>query len=173
MEAVPGHRLPLLGWLRPAASESGIGLIELLIALTLLVIGVGAALSVFASSFVSLQHTSREGTALTLADRQLEAYRSMSYSCLPAASLLAPDPACATPFTDPFPNPYSASQTVTGTESPDHRTYTVTTTVTDVGTDCGTGVREIIVVVTDPTNGNENLARETSCFSSVGGPASN
>jgi hypothetical protein len=42
-----------------------------------------------------------------------------------------------------------------------------------VGTDCGTGVREIIVVVTDPTNGNENLARETSCFSSVGGPASN
>lgn len=176
-----------------ARSEAGIGLIELLVALTMIAVGIGAALSVFASSIVSLQHGAKEGTALSLADRQLEAYRSMSFACLPTSltsgyttpAQVGVDPACGAPFeppdyTDPrdpsnptpFPNPYAATQQVSGAVSPDHRAYTVATSVTGNSSRCGGNATQIIVSVT--LQGDTTvLARESSCFSSSGAPAAN
>ena len=46
-------------------------LIELLIAMTFLAVAVGALIAVFASTILSLRHTSVEGNALTLADKQM------------------------------------------------------------------------------------------------------
>ncbi len=60
-------------------AESGQGLLELLIAITLLTVGVGALLTLVASGFVSLQRSGESGTALTLAEAQLERYRGVSY----------------------------------------------------------------------------------------------
>jgi Tfp pilus assembly protein PilV len=109
-------------------SEAGQGLIELLMALTLLTVGIGATLSLFASSLVSMRHAGKEGTALTLADRQMETYRSMPYSCI--SSTFTQPTGCLT-YTG-FPNPYSATQTPTSSDSPDHQLYDVTTSITTV-----------------------------------------
>jgi Tfp pilus assembly protein PilV len=60
-------------------AESAQGLIELLIALTVLAVGIGATLTLFADSLISQRHGAEEGTAITLADRQMETYQSMPY----------------------------------------------------------------------------------------------
>ena len=141
-------------------ADDGIGLIELLISLTILVIGVAATLAVFSSSIIGLRHTGQEGTALTLADRQLEAYRAMPYSCIPPAAMTAPS-GCLTP--SGFPNPYSASQVTTSADSPDHKLYTVTTAVTSAA---GSGVQISVSVALN--SGGSTLAKETSYFSAAG-----
>jgi Tfp pilus assembly protein PilV len=71
--------------------ESGQGLLELLLAFTILTIGVGALLTLIAAGFVSLQRSDRAGTALTLAEDQIELYRGVSYPYirLSATSLAA------------------------------------------------------------------------------------
>jgi prepilin-type N-terminal cleavage/methylation domain-containing protein len=178
---------------RSLRRDAGFGLIEMLIALTLISVGIAAALSVFGSSIVSLQHAAKEGSALALADRQLEAYRAMPNECLPqdlVANLGYTTPAqalptgsisstCASPYTPPsytdprdptnttpFPNPYAAVQNVSTTVSPDHRAYTVTTDPTANSSYCG-GALQIVISVT-LQNATEILARETSCFSEAG-----
>jgi prepilin-type N-terminal cleavage/methylation domain-containing protein len=142
-------------------AEQGIGLIELLIALTILAVGVSATTAVSASSLINLQHASKEGTAITLADRQLESYRAMPFACLPTTSSWSIPSGCATP--SGFPNPYSASQTTTSADSPDHRLYTVTTALSTPST----GTLQVTVTVRLSSGGND-FATETSYFSSNG-----
>ncbi len=147
-----------------ACSEQGIGLIELLIALTILVIGVAATLSVFSSSIIGLRHTGQEGTAVSLADRQLETFRSMPFNCIPVAATfppVSPPAGCLTP--SGFPNPYLATQVTSAAESPDHRIYTVTTAVSNVA-----GSTTEISVTVALNSGGPILAKETSDFSSAG-----
>lgn len=62
-----------------AASEEGQGLIELLIAMIILATAVGALLSLMVASAVSIQRSDEKGTALTIAENQLELYRNVSY----------------------------------------------------------------------------------------------
>jgi type II secretory pathway pseudopilin PulG len=59
--------------------EQGQGLVELLISMVILAVGVGALLSVMAAGALSLQRSDQKGTALTLAENQLELYRGVSY----------------------------------------------------------------------------------------------
>ena len=146
--------------IRRFEAEDGIGLIELLISLTILVIGVAATLAVFSSSITGLQHTGQEGTALTLADRQLESYRAMPYACIPPSTMTAPT-GCLTP--SGFPNPYAASQVTTSADSPDHKLYAVTTTV---ATAAGSGVQISVSVALN--SGGPTLAKESSYFSAAG-----
>jgi Tfp pilus assembly protein PilV len=157
-------------------ASDGIGLIELLIAMTILAVAISALVAVFASSIISLGHSGREGTALTLADRQLEAYRSMPFSatnrCVPktlpsTAPTLSDGTSCAAPFSG-FPNPYAASQVVSGANSPDHRSYTVTTTVSGGTCSSATNASCRITVSVRLTSGGPELARETSDFSQNG-----
>ena len=146
--------------LKALRADSGIGLIELLIALTILTIGIAATTAVFASSLLDLRHSSKEGTAITLADRQLESYRAMPYNCLPTTSSWTAPSGCLTPTG--FPNPYAASQTTTSAESPDHRIYIVTTALSNPSA----GTTQISVNVA--WQGGDNFATETSYFSSNG-----
>ena len=71
--------------------ESGSMLIELVIAMTFIVVAVGALMSSYASSMVSLHHSGTEGTALTLADRQIEAYKSLPYDAIQLAFVDHPE----------------------------------------------------------------------------------
>ena len=144
---------------RRLGSEAGMGLVELLIAMTVLAVGIGSTLTLFADSLVNMQHAGSEGTALTLADRQMESYRSMPYSCI--SSTFAVPSGCLTYSS--FPNPYSASQTTTSSDSPDHKLYDITTTI---GAVSGSGYQIKVTVAQHGASGI--LAQETSDFSSAG-----
>jgi Tfp pilus assembly protein PilV len=93
--------------LRPLGSdESASMLIELVIAMTVIVVAVGALMSSFAASMVSLHHSGTEGTALTLADRQIEAYKSIPYDSIQLASSTIPS------GSDPYVTAHSSDATI-------------------------------------------------------------
>jgi type II secretory pathway pseudopilin PulG len=151
-----GDRLPVIARpsIRRARGEQGQTLIELLIAMIVLSIAVGGLMAAFASSILTMNHAGKEGTALALADRQMETYRTLSFPCV----TLTPS---SCPSFAGFPNPYAGTQTVATTESPDHRAYTVTTAIT------GTTQKQVTVRVA-PTAGGPDLARISSVFSALG-----
>jgi type II secretory pathway pseudopilin PulG len=64
---------------RAATRENGQGLVELIVALTVLAIGIGALLTVLTSSALSLQRSDQKGTALVLAEKQIELYRGVGF----------------------------------------------------------------------------------------------
>jgi type II secretory pathway pseudopilin PulG len=88
--------------------EEGQGLVELIVALTVLAIGIGALLTVLTSSALSLQRSGQKGTALTLAEKQIELYRNLSYADirLDAVTLSSPsiDNVYKNSITNPDPN---------------------------------------------------------------------
>ena len=75
---------------RRAADDDGFGLIELLIAMTMLTIAIGALVTVFTSSAVSLRRAGQKGTALTLADTQMEKYRTRTFTAVRIDGTLIP-----------------------------------------------------------------------------------
>src|SRR5262249_54528935 len=131
---------------------------------------------VFSGSILSLQHSDKEGTAVTLADRQLEAYRSLPTTCLPfttSAGATAPSNPDTTNCTTPssFPNPYAGTQNPTASDTPDHHSYTVTTTIKCVTVPCSTttATSTIQAQVTVTESGKTTvLAQEISDFSPAG-----
>jgi prepilin-type N-terminal cleavage/methylation domain-containing protein len=179
-----------------AAGDGGFGLIELLIAMTLLTIGIGALLTVFTASAVSLRRAGEKGTALTLADTQMEKYRTRTFTAVRIDGTLVPssgtyvtanstdstippstnqavagqngDEACSTPE----PAACLPVQNVTG---PDGHTYRVDTYANYVNNDAtlsirtpasGLTLKRVTIVVRDATTGMI-MARESSAF---GGP---
>src|SRR5213082_97860 len=70
--------------------EAGQGLIELLIGTVLLAIAVSALLAVLTASALSLQRSAHRGTALSLANQQLELYRRLGYNNIRLASTTIP-----------------------------------------------------------------------------------
>lgn len=73
-----------------AACESGVMLLELLMAMTILAIAVGAFMSLYASSAVSLRTASVSGNALMLVQRQMETYRTLIYADLGVSAATVP-----------------------------------------------------------------------------------
>jgi Tfp pilus assembly protein PilV len=59
--------------------QSGQGLIEVIIAMIFLAVAVAAVLALMTAGAISLQRGSQKGTALTLADKQLETFRTLAY----------------------------------------------------------------------------------------------
>jgi Tfp pilus assembly protein PilV len=62
--------------------ESGFGLIELLIAMTVMVVGITALVAALSSGMVALKRADETSTAATLADKQMEAYRALPYDSI-------------------------------------------------------------------------------------------
>jgi type II secretory pathway pseudopilin PulG len=60
--------------------DDGQGLIELIVALTILAVGIGAVVTVLTASALSLERSDQKGTALTLAEKQIELYRNVTYA---------------------------------------------------------------------------------------------
>ena len=162
---------------RLRGDESGIGLVELLIAMGILSIAISAQLSVFASSFTSLSRASMKGTAVTLADKQMETYRTVPYSCIyltsgsgdstysgdSAYSASQVTAANCSPNATPATSATTSSQTVSG---PDHRTYRVDTYIVTTTPTGGRALKKVTVVVRQVKNGAVAgvLAREASTF---------
>jgi len=151
-------------------NESGSMLIELILAMLFLAVAVGALVSVYSASVVSLRHTSIEGNALTLVDRQIELYNTLPYAFISLDSTTIPGStdsyttAHSTDSTIPgalgqvtgttvapgsctspkAPQPSCATQLVAG---PDGRTYRIDT---------------YIVFITPPTAGSRAVKQVTS-----------
>jgi type II secretory pathway pseudopilin PulG len=165
-------------------SESGIGLIELLIAMTILSIAISAQLAVFGSAFTSLERAGRKGTAVLLADKQMEMYRRVAYSCIyltsgSGDSTYTSDSAYSasqvvasncSPNTSPPTAATTASQTVAG---PDGRSYRVDTYIVSFTPTGGRQQRAVTVVVRKMTAGvvDAVLAREASTFDAANPPS--
>jgi hypothetical protein len=131
-------------------------LVELLIAMTFLAIAVGALMAIYGSTAVSLRHTSVQGNAHTLVDKQMETFKTLPYSGLAINT-------STIPTSDPYvTNPPSnlttgqqvtitsgqigggtvaATQTVTG---PDNGSYRIDTYAYKTAT--GSGYDEFIQI---------------------------
>ncbi len=72
-----------------AREHEGFGLIELLVALTVLSIGILATIGVFASGMVTIRRAGAISTATALADRQMEGFRALRFASI---GLLSPIP---------------------------------------------------------------------------------
>jgi prepilin-type N-terminal cleavage/methylation domain-containing protein len=91
--------------------EGGFGLIELMIAMTVMAIGITAIVAGFSSGIIALSNASRTGTAGTLADKQMEAYRALSYAGIQLTN--SPSPATDGTYTgDPAYDATNAVPTV-------------------------------------------------------------
>ena len=90
--------------------EEGFGLVELLIAMLVMALGIMAIVAGFSSGMVALSNASRTGTAGTLADKQMEAYRALPYTSI--ALRLAPSLGAAPDTT------YTGDPALTGARQP-------------------------------------------------------
>ena len=57
--------------------EAGFGLVELLIAMTVMAIGISAIVAGMSSGFIAVNRARDASTAAALADKQMEAYRAL------------------------------------------------------------------------------------------------
>lgn len=177
--------------LRQASSETGTMMVELVIAMMFLAVAVSALVSLFASSQISLRNAGIEGTALTLAESQIEVYKTMAYDDMMIDSSTLPgstDPyvtasgtdstmpsatgqvtggtsgstACAAPTT---PISDCAVQTLTGA---DGRTYRIDTYVHAAG-----GLKKLTVAVRQVLEGTPGKirARATTAFDPANPPS--
>ncbi|MFO7572778.1 MAG: type II secretion system protein [Gaiellaceae bacterium] len=165
--------------------ESGLGLVELLIAMTILSVAISAQLGVFGASMLSIGRASVKGTAVTVADIQMEAYRSLPYECIYLAavsgdSTYAGDAAYnasqvtgsgCSPYATPPTNATTASRLVGG---PDNRTYRVDTYIVSTTPSGGRAVKTVTVVVRIVASGVAGpvLARHATTFDQGNSPQS-
>ena len=157
-----------------ARDESGFGLVELMIALTILNIGIFAILASFNSGIVTLQRAGRIATAATLADAQMELYRAIKYDAIRLDPATIPStapytgvfggaqvttPACTVAGDQPYE--CNASRVATGA---DNRPYRIDTYIVHETPPSGRELKKVTVVVRDAENVSRIFARETTAF---------
>jgi type II secretory pathway pseudopilin PulG len=167
-----------------ARVEKGFGLVELLMAMTMLNIGILAIIAAFNSGIVALNRAGKASTASALADAQMELYRALTWdqirldpASIPSSGVYTTDTAYSasqvtTPTCTGLPNECNASRTTTG---PDRHSYRIDTyIVTENPTAQSRQLKRVTVVVRDGLNlSRRALARETSTFDcSTGQPYS-
>jgi prepilin-type N-terminal cleavage/methylation domain-containing protein len=166
--------------------EAGFGLVELLIAMTVMAIGISAIVAGMSSGFVAVNRARDASTAAAVADKQMEAYRALPNCAIyldagtipvsgayvsqsgvysmtqitAAATLTAPLKYCAGP---PSTNLHNAHQQLPGA---DGRSYWVDTYIVEATPFTGSVVRKVTVMVRDPkdTTNTKFLVRETASF---------
>jgi hypothetical protein len=169
--------------------ETGSMLIELVIAMSFLAIAVGALMALYASTQIDMRHAATEGTALTIADRQIEAYKSLPYDSIKLDSSTIPsgsDPYVSASSSDST-IPSSTGQLTGATASgsctnstnvvtgcatqtwtgPDGRFYRVDTYIVSVTPSGGRAVKKIVVItrqIVSGTVGAKIWGRATSEF---------
>jgi prepilin-type N-terminal cleavage/methylation domain-containing protein len=116
---------------RRLGRQDGFGLVELLIAMTVLVVGLLALVASFGSGYAAINRASTTGTASVLADKQMEAFRAMTYTAIQAQP--------------------ADSGWVQQAAAPDGRTYWVRTTRQDETVTGGGTVQLVDVYVKDAT----------------------
>ena len=159
-------------------SEQGFGLVELLAAMIVLMVGILALFAMFESGIRTIKRASTVTTAGALADREMENMRAIKYASiglpdtlvLAAAAPYSSDPAyqstaanrvtlnaCGTaPCTTKVP-----VQTLTGADGKSYRVDTYMTWQTITG---GRAVKLVTIVVRDGSNTTKVWARTASSF---------
>lgn len=171
---------------RLRTDERGFGLLELIIAMTILNVGLLALVATFNAGASAIKRAGRVATASVVADRQMEIYRGIMFSEIALVSSAvttangdaqyaagAPtgiqagtvvtevtDPGACVDVTKPECKPL---QTITG---PDGRTYRVDTYIvrTNLGQSLMRQVKLVRVVVRDGANLGRVLVRQSSTF---------
>jgi Tfp pilus assembly protein PilV len=148
--------------------EEGIGLVELVIAMTMLVIGIFAVASLFASAMVVSRRASETMTALTLAESKLETFRSMRYgqigidpSAFAAAdsTYIADSAYSSAHNVDVSGSSFAPTEIVTGA---DHRSYRVDTYIVWQAVTATRSLKQVTVVVQSGSGAARPLARVAS-----------
>lgn len=160
--------------------EGGFGLVELMVAMVILNVAILALVAAFISSSTALARASRSATAATLAERQLELYRALTYTAialdttsvnatdttyrndtaLPSnniANLITTSSGCSG-----VPDQCNPSRTATG---PDGETYRVDTYIVSKTPPNGRAIKLVTVVIRNGTTLTQNpWARQSSSF---------
>ena len=147
-------------------------MIELLLAMTMLNIGLLAVVAAFSSGIVSLNRASRITTAAVLADGQMELYRALTYASIrldpgsiPTSAPYTTDTAYSgsqvTSSCPGTPDECNASRTATGADGKSYRVDTFIVSTTPTG---GRPVKRVTVVIRDPNNLSISFARQVSTF---------
>ena len=161
-----------------AGDDGGFGLVELLIAMTVLLVGVLAVFLMFESGIITIKRASIRTTASALADAQLESFRAIKYDSIGLVD--AQVTSAAAPYTtDPAYQASAASrvalsacgtapcttkvpvQTLVGA---DGRSYRVDTFVTWQTVTSGRDVKRVTIVVRDATTTSTTYARVATFF---------
>jgi type II secretory pathway pseudopilin PulG len=169
-------------------AQAGIGLVELLIAMTVLSVALLALVAAFTSGALALRRAGQTSTAAALADQQMELYRGLKYCAIRLDDGSLPGPApyssdaaysgsqvldtalcggVAQPCAAGPPNECDASRDVTG---PDGRRYRVDTYIVYETPSGGRELKQVTVVVRDSdqlTAGG--LVRVSSGFDRISG----
>jgi type II secretory pathway pseudopilin PulG len=174
-------------------ANEGFGLVELLIAMTVLNVALLALIASFSSGALALTRASKSATAASLADAQIELYRAMTYdsigldtaaatdsvytgdsACVGAGcSNIAPTaPNCATITGSGgtqwnIPNACNPSRSISGTTnpaSPDKLSYRVDTYIRVLTVANQRDTKQVTVVVRDGGTLSRTLARSVSVF---------
>jgi Tfp pilus assembly protein PilV len=161
---------------RPRADE-GFGLVELMIAMIVLNVGVLAIVAAFSSGGVTIRRAAETQTAAVLADKQMELYRAVRYVDIYLSSTLvttadtdatyngdvanthSQEVATCSPVTDAC-NPM---RTVSGSQTPDNRSYRIDTFIDTETPANGRTVKRVTVVVRR-SSPLQTLVRMTSVF---------
>ena len=168
------------------------GLVELLIAMTILAVALLALVAAFSSGALTLQRAGQTSTASAIANQQMELYRGLKYcsirlddGSLPAPAPYASDPAYSgsqvldtavcggsapTCTAVAWPDPCDASQLISGSNTPDGRSYRVDTYIVHETPSGGRQLKKVTIVV---RNGNDVTAqafvRTSSKFDQISG----
>jgi prepilin-type N-terminal cleavage/methylation domain-containing protein len=165
---------------RRLGGEQGFGLIELLIALTILAIALFALLAAFVTGVSTIRRAGSVSTASALASTQLGLYRALTYSAitLDATAVGSTDSTyqsdtaipggVATEVTSTctgLPNQCNPSRTVTG---PDHGQYRIDTYIVATTPTGGRAVKLVTVVVRNASTLATYVRRISAFDSSTG-----
>jgi type II secretory pathway pseudopilin PulG len=158
-----------------ARSQEGFGLIELLMAMTMLNIGILALIAAFQSGAFALQRASKLSTAAAIADIQMERYRSLKYEAIHLNQTLID--AADTTYTgdasynasqvntctgSPLPEECEPSRNITG---PDGKLYRVDTYIVFDTVTSSRQFKRVTIVIRERANLNGRaLARIASTF---------
>lgn len=103
--------------IRRPSGEEGFGLIELVIAMTVLVVGLLSLFAAFSTAQVTLRRATRISTATLLADSQMERYRALSYTNIRLNTSCGTS--CAQDSTYTGDSAYSSTGQITGCATTD------------------------------------------------------
>jgi type II secretory pathway pseudopilin PulG len=168
---------------RRLGREDGFGLIELMIATTVLTIALFALIGAFLSGIATIRRAGSVSTASSLAGTQLDLYRALTYSAiaLDATAVGSTDTTYKSDSAIPggvasevttscsgLPNQCNPSRSVTG---PDHGRYRIDTYIVSDTPSGGRAVKLVTVVVRNASSlSSAPYVRRVSAFdSSTGG----
>jgi Tfp pilus assembly protein PilV len=160
-----------------ARADEGFGLVELMIALVILNVGVLAIVAAFGVGRVTITRAAETQTAAAIADKQMELYRAVRYTDIfldttlvgtaNADSTYLNDPAntgsLETAACSPVTDACTPMRTVSGSATPDNRSYRIDTFIDTETPTNGRTVKRVTVVVRR-SSPLQTLTRLTSVF---------